>query len=113
MKNEKPITWVDSSLKDLLKFTNNAKKEAGFQLGRIQNGLNPDSWKSFDKIGSGVKEIRISEENGIYRVIYVAKFEEAIYVLHSFQKKTRTTNKKDKDIAKTRYQRVLARRIKK
>lgn len=112
MNNEKPITWVDSSLKDLLKFPINTRKEAGFQLGKIQNGLNPDNWKPFDQVGAGVKEIRISEDKNIYRIMYVAKFEEAVYVLHSFQKKTKVTPQKDKEIAKVRYQRVLARRAK-
>ena len=113
MKNEKPVTWVDSSLKDLLKFPIEARKEVGFQIGKVQNGENPDNWKPFDQVGAGVKEIRIDENNGIYRVMYVAKFEDAIYVLHSFQKKTQTTSKQDKDIAKARYKRVLAKRAKK
>ncbi|MDM8546294.1 type II toxin-antitoxin system RelE/ParE family toxin [Candidatus Venteria ishoeyi] len=107
MNNEKPITWVDSALKDLLKFPDKAKRETGFQLHRIQYGEDPDNWKPFNQIGAGVREIRISEDNGIYRVMYVAKFEEAVYVLHAFQKTSQTTTKHDKDIASARYQRVL------
>jgi phage-related protein len=62
---------------------------------------------SFDGVGAGVREIRIKDAQGIYRVMYVAKFEEAIYVLHCFQKKTETTSKHDKEIAETRYRSVL------
>lgn len=65
-------------------------------------------------MGAGTKEIRIKDASGIYRVMYVAKFEEAIYVLHCFQKKTRGTSKQDKAIAGARYRAVVnARREKK
>ena len=107
MSQEKPIKWEGSSLKDLLKFPLKAKREAGFQLDKIQNNQEPDNWKSFEQIGAGVREIRISEDNGIFRVMYVAKFEDAIYVLHAFQKKTQVTSKRDKDISKARYQYLL------
>jgi phage-related protein len=73
----------------------------------VQAGLEPDDWKPFDDVGSGVKEIRIREDSGIYRVMYVAKFEEVIYVLHCFQKKTRTTSKRDKEIATIRYKAII------
>ena len=106
MDNEKPLKWVGSSLKDLIAFPDDAKRTAGYQLYRIQQGLNPENWKSFKSIGAGVKEIRISENKGIYRVMYVAKFDDAVYILHSFQKKTRKTVKKDIDIARTRYAQV-------
>ncbi len=65
---------------------------------------------ALDVIGSGVKEIRIKDAEGIYRVLYVAKFDDAIYVLHCFKKKTETTAKHDKDIAETRYQAVIQKR---
>ena len=61
-------------------------------------------------IGSGVKEIRITDSDGIYRVIYVAKFEEAIYVLHAFKKKTQKTSPPDLDTAKRAYKQVLEER---
>ncbi len=106
MDNEKPLKWVGSSLKDLIAFPDDAKRAAGYQLYRIQQGLNPENWKPFKSIGTGVKEIRISENKGIYRVMYVAKFDDAVYILHSFQKKTQKTAKKDIDIARTRYAQV-------
>jgi len=79
-------------------------------LGKVQAGLDPTDWKPFDDVGAGVREIRIRDKNGIYRVIYVAKFEEAIYVLHCFRKKTQVTSKQDKAIAAARYRAVLSSR---
>ena len=73
----------------------------------MQAGLEPDNWKPFDDIGAGTKEIRIRDTAGAYRVMYVAKFEEAIYVLHCFQKKSKTTTKHDKNIAEDRYRAVV------
>lgn len=107
MSNEKSIYWVGTSYKDLVAFPDEAKKEAGYQLHRIQNGLDPDDWKPFSTAGAGVKEIRISEDSNIFRVMYVAKFVERIYVLHSFQKKTQKTKKQDIDIAKERYKAIV------
>lgn len=107
---EKEIRWLGSSYQDILKFPEPMRKEAGFQLGKIQAGLEPDNWKPFDEIGAGTKEIRISDVSGIYRVMYVAKFEEAIYVLHCFQKKTDATTKHDKEIATIRYKAIIATR---
>ncbi|MBL4825919.1 MAG: type II toxin-antitoxin system RelE/ParE family toxin [SAR324 cluster bacterium] len=88
MGDDKPIYWIGSSYKDLLNFPAEAKQDAGYQLHRIQNGLNPEDWKPFQAIGAGVKEIRISDSGNAYRIMYIAKFAEKIYVLHSFQKKT-------------------------
>lgn len=108
--SEKEISWEGSSLQDLLDFPKDARKSAGFQLRQVQRGLNPNNWKAFDSVGAGVKEIRIHDTDGIYRVMYVAKFEEAIYVLHCFQKKTKVTSKHDKKIAQTRYDAVIHKR---
>jgi len=88
MGDEKQIRWVGSAYDDLLAFPRDARKEAGFQLGKVQAGLEPADWKPFDEVGAGTREIQIREASGIYRVMYVAKFEEAIYVLHCFEKKT-------------------------
>jgi phage-related protein len=76
-------------------------------LGKVQAGLEPDDFKPFDEVGAGTREIRIREADGIYRVMYIAKFEEAVYVLHCFQKKTQTTSKQDKAIAEARYRAVV------
>ena len=98
---------MGSSYTDLLAFPKQPRREAGFQLGRVQAGLDPTDWKPFDEVGTGTREVRISDAKGIFRVMYVAKFEEAVYVLHCFQKKTQTTSKQDKDIAAARYRAVV------
>jgi phage-related protein len=107
MNVDKEIRWVGSAYSDLLTFADLARREAGFQLGKVQAGLDPDNYKPFNEIGPGTREIRIREAEGIYRVMYVAKFDEAVYVLHCFQKKTQTTSKHDKDIAQARYRAVV------
>lgn len=106
MPIEKPIEWIGSSLQDLLDFPREARRMAGHQLHRVQNGLDPDDYKPFPQIGSGVREIRIKDEHGIFRVIYVAKFGDVIYVLHAFQKKSQKASKKDIDLAATRYKEI-------
>ena len=85
-----------------------AKREAGHQLDRVQHGLNPTDWKPVKSVGPGVREIRIQHE-GQYRVIYVASFEETIYVLHAFQKKSRKTSRQDLDTAKRALREVSER----
>ncbi len=108
--DEKEIRWVGSSCDDLLVFPEDSRREAGFQLGKVQAGLEPTDWKPFDDVGAGTKEIRVKDASGIYRVMYLAKFEEAIYVLHCFQKKTQATSKHDKAIAHARYRAVVSAR---
>ena len=107
MDDAKQIRWVGSAYDDLLAFPKDARKEAGFQLGKVQAGLEPTDWKPFDEVGAGAREIRIRNASGIYRVMYLTKFEEDIYVLHCFQKKTQVTSKKDKAIASARYRAVV------
>ncbi len=82
---------------------NGTQSKVGYQLHKIQYGIEPDDWKPFSEIGAGVNEIRIRDNNGIYRVMYVAKFEEALYVLHSFQ------NRRNKPVStiKTSPERVI------
>jgi phage-related protein len=106
MGDEKEIRWVGSAYDDLLAFPQEPRQEAGFQLGKVQAGLEPTDWKPFDDVGVGTKEIRVKDASGAYRVMYIAKFEEAIYVLHCFQKKTQVTSKQDKAIAVARYRAV-------
>jgi phage-related protein len=113
---EKPIDWRGSALRDIKNddiFSPNARREAGHQLSQVQAGLDPDNWKPFDVVGPGTKEIRINLDDGWFRVMYVAKFSEAVYVLHCFKKKTRTTSKQDKDVAIARYKAVIRERSEK
>ena len=113
---ENPINWRGSSLKDIKNdeiFTSAAREKAGHQLSIVQVGLDPDNWKRFDIVGAGTKAIRIKLDDGWFRVMYVSKFPEAVYVLHCFRKKTSTTSKKDKDITAVRYKAVVKERSKK
>jgi phage-related protein len=99
----KDLKFRGSSLKDLCEFPKDARREAGYQLDRVQNGLEPEDFKPMSDVGSGVQEIRIKDDAGIFRVLYVARFEDAVYVLHCFQKKTQRTAKSDLDLASKRY----------
>jgi phage-related protein len=72
-------------------------------LDRVQRGLDPDDWKPMTTIGPGVREIRVRDATGAYRVVYVAKFVEAVYVLHAFQKKSPRTSPRDLGVAQSRY----------
>ena len=110
MPASKPIQFLGSSLDDLRAFPLEAKCEAGYQLDRVQQGLDPDDWKPMKAMGAGVKEIRIRDASGAFRVIYVAKFAEAVYVLHCFQKKTQATSKTDVDLAAKRYRALVQER---
>lgn len=102
----KDIRFFGRSLDALRGFPSDAKREAGYQLDRVQRGLDPTDWKSMPSIGSGVREIRIMHE-GQFRVIYVARSADAIHVLHAFQKKTQKTRKQDIDTAKQALKQIL------
>ncbi|MEZ5556211.1 type II toxin-antitoxin system RelE/ParE family toxin [Haliea sp.] len=106
----KDVRFVGSSLDDLRQFPAGARREAGFELSNVQIGLQPSDWKPMNTVGAGAVEIRIKDKDGIYRVIYVARFEEAVYVLHAFQKKTQKTRKADIELAKTRYKALAEQR---
>ncbi|BEU22550.1 type II toxin-antitoxin system RelE/ParE family toxin [Paraburkholderia sp. 22B1P] len=106
MELEKEIRWVGSSYENLLEFPDESRRQAGFQLAKVQAGLDPDNWKPFDIVGAGTREIRINEQEGAFRVMYVAKFVEAVYVLHCFHKKTQATSRHDREIAEARYRAV-------
>ena len=112
---DKRIVWKGSSLTDLKDpkiFTASARDEMGTQLREVQRGLDPQHWKPFAEVGAGTREIIVDEPDGWYRALYVAKFSEAVYVLHCFKKKTNATTKHDKNVAKQRYQDVLFERSK-
>ena len=104
----KKITYIRRALRDLRCFPAKAQLNALRELDRVVRGKEPTDWKPMKTIGKGVREIRLRDETGIYRVVYVATFKDAVYVLHAFQKKTQATSKRDIDIAKRNY-RELAR----
>jgi len=101
----KPLIFVGSSLDDLRNFPDEARRAAGFELRAVQDGLEPSDWKPMRVIGPDVKEIRI-HTLGEWRVVYVARFRDAIYVLHAFQKKSRATSRHDIDLARQRYKQI-------
>ncbi|MCW5237709.1 type II toxin-antitoxin system RelE/ParE family toxin [Verminephrobacter eiseniae] len=103
MTDPKSVEFQGSSLDDLRAFPLPARREAGHQPDQVQNGQEPDDWKPMNTVGQGVKEIRIRDAAGAFRVVYVAKFADAVYVLHCFQKKTEKTSKIDLDLARKRY----------
>ena len=101
----KPLRFVGSSLDDLRDFPAEVRRQSGFDLYAIQRGAEPSDWKPMPTIGAGVREIRI-HVLGEWRVIYVAKFAEAVYVLHAFQKKTQQTQHEDIELAQRRYRQI-------
>ena len=94
----KSLNFVGSSLDDLRNFPDEARRA-------VQNGLEPSDLKPMPIIGRGVNEIRI-HVLGEWRVIYVAKLRDAVYVLHAFQKKTQKTSRHDIDLARQRYKQI-------
>lgn len=102
-ERSKAIEFRGSTLDDLRAFPTSARREAGYQLDQLEHGLDPDDWKPMNTVGQGVREIRIQDDAGAFRVIYVAKFADAVYVLHCFQKKTQATSKPDLELATKRY----------
>lgn len=99
----KPVVFLGNSLKELRRFPPDARRDAGYQLDRVQHGMTPDDFKSMPGIGPGVEEIRIWDSAGTYRVIYTARHSDAVYVLHAFQKKAMRTGPQDLRIAKQRF----------
>ena len=100
------MRWLGDSLEEVKAFSDDAKRSAGHQLGLVQAGLEPLDWKPMESVGAGVKEIRIRVETS-YRVLYVAKFNEAVYVLHAFVKKTQKTSRQDIDLSAERYKALV------
>lgn len=103
----KDVEFRGSSLSDLRDFPQAAMRDAGHQLDKVQHGIAPDDAKPMPTIGAGVMELRIWEESGTFRVVYVAKFEDAIYVLHCFKKKTSQTAKSDIELARKRFRELM------
>jgi phage-related protein len=103
---EKPLDFVGSSRADLRRFPADVRRRVGFELDQVQNGQLPSDWKPMSDVGAGVIEIRIHTA-AEHRVFYVAKFEEAVYVLHAFEKKSQKTSKRDLEVGRARYAAVL------
>lgn len=106
---EKALIWLGSARDDLRAFPDDARRVAGFQLWRVQRGLEPNDWKPMPSVGPGVQEIRIHTDLE-HRVLYVTKFAEAVYVLHAFEKRSRRTSKHDLDLTKRRLRLLMTER---
>ena len=103
------MSFLGDSLAAVRDFPDAARREAGFQIDRVQRGLDPDSWKPMKTVGSGVREIRVRDASGAFRVIGITTLPEAVYVLHAFQKKTQAAAKRDLDVATGRYMELMRR----
>ena len=97
------VTFLGDSLEEIRAFPQGARREVGFQIEKVRQGMEPDNWKPMKTVGTGTREIRVRDETGAFRVIYVATLPEAIYVLHAFRKKTEKTAKDDIDLARRRF----------
>ena len=106
---DKPILWIASSLDDLRAFPEHVRRMAGFELRRVQQGLQPTDWKPMASVGTGVEEIRVHTGQE-HRVFYVARFEEGVYVLHAFEKRSRRTPAREIEVARARLRDLLATR---
>jgi phage-related protein len=107
--SDKPLAWLGTARRDIRAFSADARRRCGFQLRKVQQGFDPDDWKPMTTIGPGVREIRIRTELA-HRVFYVATFEEAVYVLHGFEKRTRKTSTQDLQLARDRYRALIKKR---
>ena len=103
----KPVRFLGDSLQCLRDFPAEARQDTGYQLDKVQRGSQPDDFKPMPTIGKGVEEIRIRDDSGIYRVIYTARFADAVFVLHAFEKKTQRTSQRDIEIAKARFREMM------
>lgn len=99
----KRVRFVGSAKDDLSAFPKPARVRAGHELFMVQVGRDPDDWKPMTSVGPGACEIRVRDAAGAFRVIYVARFEDAVYVLHAFQKKSEKTSQADVRLARRRY----------
>lgn len=102
----KAVVWVGSTRNDIRAFSPDARRRVGHELYQVQRGLDPSDWKALPSIGAGVREIRIHTEVE-HRLVYIATFEEGVYALHAFEKKTRRASRADVDLARNRLKEVL------
>ena len=103
---EKPLEWIGSSKKDLMALPPDVRRRFGYALSLAQLGDQDDAAKVLKGFkGAGVLEVVEDDTGGTYRAVYTVKFAEAVFVLHCFQKKSKSgiaTPKADMDIVRTR-----------
>jgi len=102
----KPVKFIGVSLKEIINFPDDVKKDAGFNIHLIQHGQEPKDWKALKGVGRGVREIRLWDDSGTYRVVYVADLEDAVYVLCAFKKTSEKTEKAHLELIKERFKRI-------
>ena len=102
----KSVQWIGPARDELRDFPDDARLEAGFAIWAVQQGETPPDSKPMSIIGQGVQEIRIRTTDA-YRIFYVAKFPEAIYILHAFQKKTQKTARSNIELGQQRYKLLI------
>jgi len=106
----KPVTFHGDSLDRVRDFPDDARREAGHELYQIQLGRDPTDWKPLSSLGVGVREIRIRDAMGAYRVIYIANLANAIHVLHAFEKRSEKTAQRDLELASARLRQLKRKR---
>ncbi len=107
MADARELKFVGRARQELRDFPTTARQEAGRQLRRVQLGLEPYDWKPMKSVGAGVNEIRIRDDTGAFRVLYIAKLADAVYVLHCFEKKSQKTGRLDLEVATARLKALL------
>ena len=107
----KPLAWLGDTRGRVREFSDEARGHVGFELWEVQCGKEPSDWKPMPSVGLGVNEIRVRAD-GAYRILYVAKFAEAVYLLHAFQKKTQKTAPADIELARLRFRALMRERKK-
>lgn len=105
----KPVVFLGHSLEAVRSFPEVARRDLGFQIDRLQRGFDPGDWKPMTSVGPGVREIRVRDGSGAFRVIYTATLADAVYVLHAFQKKSQATSKLDLALATARFKDLIRR----
>jgi phage-related protein len=100
------VVFMGDALAQIRQFPEAVRKDAGAQLHRLQLGLEPNDWKPMKSVGPGVREIRLRDASGAFRVLYVANIGDAVFVLHAFQKKSQQTAKHDLEIAAERFKQI-------
>ena len=104
--NLRDVVWMGDSKKRIKEFPKETQRSMGGALMLAQCGETADNAKPFKNVGSGVFEIVESYYKNAYRMIYAVQIGKKIYVLHAFQKKSKTgikTPKSDVDLVKQRY----------
>ncbi len=99
----KAVAFLGSSRDDLRDLPEAVRRAIGVELLTVQLGGTPADFKPMPSIGAGAYEIRVRDVSGAFRAVYVTKFADSIYVLHSFQKKSQKTAKADLQLARRRY----------